>query len=217
MQVKASAEQSNMTSEPQKPVLGDTYPKPPELLHDGNLTLRRWKIADAPALHAAAEASLTELKAWMPWAKNGYTLDDAKAFITMTSPEWDAGKVYNYAVVVDNEIIGSFGLMDPVLGNTGMGMGYWLATPATGKGLATRAAGLLTRTAFDLGAELVQIWHHVDNGRSKAVPRRLGYRFLGEQLSPKVNEEGPHGFWQLDRDAGKRLDAEKPLDTEESH
>lgn len=198
------------TSEPKKPVLGDNYPKPPELLHDGELTLRRWNIADAPALHSAAAASLPELKVWMPFAKNGYTLDDAKGFLTMTSPEWDDGKAYNYAVIVDDKIVGSFGLMDPLVGNVGMGIGYWLATPATGKGLATRAAGLLTKTALDLGAELVQIWHHVDNERSKAVPRRLGYRFLGEQLSPRLNEEGLHGVWQLDRDAEeKRLDAEE--------
>ena len=107
--------------------------------------------------------------------------------------------MYNFAVIVNNEVIGSFGLMSAIVGNAGMGVGYWLATPATGKGLATRAAGLLTRTAFDLGAELVQIWHHAGNARSMAIPRRLGYRFLGVQSVPKLEEEGPLGVWQLDR------------------
>ena len=188
-----------MADNTRKIILRDKYSVPSDVLGDDQVTLRRWRIEDADALQSAAASSLPELKPWMPWAKNGYTIDDAKSFLTMTAAEWDAGKGYNWALIVDDEVVGSFGLMDPAVGDVGMGMGYWIATHVTGRGLATRAAGLLTRTAFGLGAVLVQIWHHVDNKKSRAIPERLGYKLLEEQASPKITEQGPHGIWQLDK------------------
>ncbi|KAK3180804.1 hypothetical protein K4F52_007895 [Lecanicillium sp. MT-2017a] len=182
-----------------KPVLGDRYKTPPETIQDGDITLRRWRLSDADGLLAAATASLPELQVWMPWAKDGYTMGSAEWFVKFAVESWDAGSEYNYALIVDGEPAGSFGLMDAALGDVGMCMGYWVATPVTGKGLATRAAGLLTRTALELGAEAVQICHHVDNERSKAVPRRLGYRHVGDQELPWTKFAGVQGVWQMDR------------------
>lgn len=129
----------------------------------------------------------------------------ANSFLNITTAEWDNGKEYNWALIVDGDVVGSFGLMDPIVGDVGMGMGYWLATPVTGRGRATKAAGLVTKTAFELGAEVMQIWHHVDNTRSKAIPKRLDYRFFGKQLSPRPSEQGLHEIWQMkseNREAG---------------
>ncbi|XWW96098.1 hypothetical protein V2A60_004068 [Cordyceps javanica] len=181
-----------------KPVLGGRYRVPPEQLSDGDVTLRRWHTKDAGDLLAAALPSLPELKAWMPWAANGYTLEDAETFLSLTTAEWGEGKVYNYALIVDEKIVGSFGLMNPAKGSAGMGMGYWLATPMTGRGLATKAAGLLTTAAFDCGAELVQVWHAVANVKSRAVPERLGYQYLGQYEDLQIAERGAMGLWQKD-------------------
>ncbi|OAA54646.1 acetyltransferase [Cordyceps fumosorosea ARSEF 2679] len=188
-------------STPTKPksVLAERYQVPSEQLTDGEVTLRRWHLPDAPALLAAASASLPELQRWMPWAAHGYTLDDATSFLRVAVADWDAGRGYNYAVVVDGRVLGSFGLMEPASGAVGVGMGYWLATEATGRGLATRAAGMLTRAAFECGAELVQIWHRVENARSRAIPERLEYRFVGEREDLQISERGAMGLWQKDK------------------
>lgn len=180
-------------------LLGDRYQVPPDQLSDGEVTLRRYHINDASDLFAAAEKSLPELTAWMPWAANGYTLADAESFLKTSTGEWVGKKGYNYALVINGEICGSFGLMNPVIGDAGMGMGYWLGTPWTGRGYATRAASLLTQAAFDCGAEAVQIWHDSRNGKSRAIPERLGYRYLGEYNSLEIIEKGPHGVWQIDK------------------
>lgn len=180
--------------------LKEKYNKPPEELTNGEITLRRWKIGDAAALASAASTSLSELKPWMHWAANGYNEDDARTFLALTTAEWDQGKVYNYALIVDGQVAGSFGLMDPIHGDDGVGMGYWIATPLSGRGLATKAVALLTRCGFDIGAELVQIWHLIGNTRSEAIPRRLGYQFMGTYKfddDPRINPKGWHGLWQL--------------------
>ncbi|KAJ6788730.1 hypothetical protein PWT90_03928 [Aphanocladium album] len=182
-----------------KPVPADRYKVPAEQLSDGEVTLRRWQMGDAQSLLAAAEVSLPELKAWMPWAANGYTLEDAETFLSITTADWDKGRGYDWAIVVDAEVVGSCGLMTPAKGSDGMGMGYWLATPVTGRGLATRAAALLTQAAFDCGAESVQIWHKVANGKSRAIPERLGYRFLGQYDDLQIRESGEMGLWQKDK------------------
>ncbi|KAM3494083.1 hypothetical protein MY3957_002679 [Beauveria namnaoensis] len=188
-------------STPSKPksVLAEQYKVPAEQLHDDEVTLRRWHLSDAQRLFEAAESSLPELKAWMPWAAHGYTLKDAETFLRITTADWDRGADYNYAILVNEQIIGSCGLMSPARGYVGMGMGYWLATPMTGRGLATKAAALLTRAAFDCGAELVQIWHAVGNGKSRAIPERLGYEFLGDFEDLQIAERGAMGLWQKDR------------------
>ncbi len=183
----------------QKAVLADRYSVPPEQLSDGEVTLRRWYISEAQDLYVAAAASLPELQLWMPWAADGYTLADAATFIRAAADGWDKGEAYNYAVVVEDRVVGSFGLMPPARGGAGMGMGYWLATAATGRGLATRAAALLTDAAFEAGAEMVQIWHRAENGKSRAVPQRLGYRYLGEHHDLPIAECGLMGLWQKDR------------------
>ncbi|KAH0601161.1 hypothetical protein MHUMG1_00033 [Metarhizium humberi] len=181
-----------------------TIRAPPERLVEGDLVLRRWKLSDAAELHAAASSSAVELARWMPWAADGYDLTKAHQFLDFTSKAWDNGESYDFAIIVDGRISGSFGLMTPATKapNT-LEVGYWLAKEATGRGLATRAASLLTRTAFAVGAEHVQIRHDERNHRSGAIPRRLGFKSLGLESLPAGKGGGKEVslLWQKDVDS----------------
>ncbi|EFZ03377.1 acetyltransferase (GNAT) domain protein [Metarhizium robertsii] len=181
-----------------------TIRAPPERLVEGDLVLRRWKLSDAAELHAAASGSAVELARWMPWAADGYDLTKAQQFLDFTSKAWDNGESYDFAIIVDGRISGSFGLMTPATKapNT-LEVGYWLAKEATGRGLATRAASLLTRTAFAVGAEHVQIRHDERNHRSGAIPRRLGFKSLGLESLPAGKGGGKEVsvLWQKDVDS----------------
>jgi RimJ/RimL family protein N-acetyltransferase len=81
--------------------------------------------------------------------------------------------------------------------------GYWLTPNARGRGHATRAAILLTRWLFDLGAARVFLTIVAGNEASVAVALRAGFVFEGTMRS--------HGLWQ-----GARCDvmlfAALPLD-----
>ncbi|KAJ6782707.1 hypothetical protein PWT90_07594 [Aphanocladium album] len=179
-------------------MLARKYRRPAEEIRHGDMALRRWRIGDAQHLFAAVEPSLSDLRPWMAWAANDFTVDDARHYLSRTVRQWNAGEVYDYALIVDGRIVGSFGLMKPVIGRVGMSMGYWIATSVTGRGLATRAASLLTETALGLGAELIQIRHHTDNAKSRAIPARLGYRHIGDWDELQTIERGPHSVWQMD-------------------
>src|SRR5262249_47134131 len=62
-------------------------------------------------------------------------------------------------------------------------VGYWLAAGARGRGYATRAAILLTRWLFDLGAARVVLTIVAGNGDSVAVARRAGFVYEGTMRS----------------------------------
>ncbi len=69
--------------------------------------------------------------------------------------------------------------------------GYWLAPGARGHGYATRAAILLTRWLFELGAARVFLTIVAGNEESVAVARRAGFVHEGTMRS--------HGVWQGQR------------------
>jgi RimJ/RimL family protein N-acetyltransferase len=69
--------------------------------------------------------------------------------------------------------------------------GYWLAADARGRGYATRAAILLTRWLFELGAARVFLTIVADNDSSIAVARRAGFVYEGTMHG--------HGVWQGQR------------------
>jgi ribosomal-protein-serine acetyltransferase len=55
-------------------------------------------------------------------------------------------------------------------------IGYWLAAEAVGKGLATQAARAALDYLFrELKLNRVEILCAVDNERSQAIPKRLGF------------------------------------------
>jgi RimJ/RimL family protein N-acetyltransferase len=87
----------------------------------------------------------------------------------------DGSEVIYGIVSPDGTVLGGTGLHDR-LGGGGLEIGYWLAPGATGRGLMTRVAGHLTDLAlgFD-GITRVEIHCDEANGRSAAIPRRLGF------------------------------------------
>lgn len=69
--------------------------------------------------------------------------------------------------------------------------GYWVAPSARGRGYATRAAILLTRWLFHLGAARVFLTIVAGNEESVAVARRAGFAYEGTMRA--------HGVWQGER------------------
>ncbi|MGK3203507.1 GNAT family N-acetyltransferase [Amycolatopsis sp. MEPSY49] len=153
----------------------ETYPG------DG-FTLARWTFADEPELTAAVNGSLDHLGAWLIWATGGYSAEDSAEFLQRTRKNWESGETHDFAIRVDGSIAGGIGTMAR---EGGVEIGYWLAREATGRGLMTRAARLLTEEAFRSGAGYVEIKHDELNVRSGAVPARLGFVKVREEPAEK--------------------------------
>jgi RimJ/RimL family protein N-acetyltransferase len=142
------------------------------------LVVRCWSPADAPLLAQAIEESVEHLRPWMPWIqREPLSLDARVARLRKMRGDFDLGVDHSYGIFDRGEekVLGGAGL-HPKVGEGGLEIGYWIHVAHTGKGLATEAAAALTRVAFDVHeVDRVEIHCGPDNGRSAAVPRKLGY------------------------------------------
>lgn len=173
---------------------------PPEhiTLADAGAVLRRWRWpADLDDVHRAIEDSREHLRPFMPWADQ--SVDGTAQFLAKTDEQWGAGTDYTYAIVdaTTGTVLGGCGLHTR-RGPGVLEIGYWLRADATGRGLATAAAGALTDGAMAVdGVERVEIWCDEGNADSAAIPRRLGYRLdrMEEVPAEAPGGRGRHMVW----------------------
>jgi len=167
--LNTSAEQSAAVG----PVSGPAY-----RVETTRLVIRCWEPADAPLLKAAVDASLEHLAPWMHWAADEPTTIDAKiALIRRFRGMFDLGHDFTYAIFnrEETQVLGGTGLHTR-RGSHGREIGYWVRADRLNQGIATEAAGALTRVAFEVdNLDLVEIRCDPQNARSSAIPRKLGY------------------------------------------
>lgn len=126
------------------------------------LVLRCWEPRDAPLLKAAIDASFAHLGE-MPWIDaEPQTLEQKVALLRRFRGEFDLDEDYVYGVFDRAESRG--------LGGAGL--------HHIGRGLATEAAGALTRAGFELTSpplDRIEIHCGPANPRSARVAQKLGY------------------------------------------
>ena len=143
-------------------------------LRDGELMLRPWTEADVPALVVACNDP--EIVRWIPVIPSPYTEQDALAFISGEArPELD----YSLAITREDVVVGSIGMTVDAMGYLGR-IGYWVAAPARGAGVCTRALRLLSRWALDeLDLQRLELTTDPDNVASQQVAEKVGFRREG--------------------------------------
>jgi ribosomal-protein-serine acetyltransferase len=183
---------------------------PDEVLDADGVRLRRWRRSDAAEVHRIVVASLDHLSPWMPWATADYGREQAEQYLTRCDEEWLHQRAFNYAILApDAAMVGSCGMMARI-GPGALEIGYWLRHDYTGQGIATRAAAALTREAFRIGADRVEIHHDPANERSAAIPRRLRFTEVPRPVlavcpGPSLDagpeaSDGPIVIWRRSRD-----------------
>lgn len=180
---------------------------PPELipLPCGLVLRRRSQVSDA-AYNAAVAADHRHLSTWLPWARQRPDIAETARVRARADEHWEAGESFAYAVTSAaeaDEVYGSCRLHSPIP-PAAIEIGYWVASAATGRGIATQAAAALAAAAFDrLGLDRVEIHCDEYNLRSAAVPRRLGFtldRTEQNEIETPA-ESGRNLVWTLDRQA----------------
>jgi len=140
-------------------------------LRDGELVLRPWSEDDVRALVAACNDP--EISRWIPMIPSPYTDQDALAFIRgEVRPDLD----HSFAITSGGTVVGSIGMSINSMGYRGR-VGYWVAGPARGKGVCTRALRLLSRWALEeLELERLELITDPDNVASQRVAEKVGFR-----------------------------------------
>jgi ribosomal-protein-serine acetyltransferase len=176
--------------------------RPAEILTSGQVTLRRWRPADAPVLLELVTESIEHLRRWLPWAVR-YDAGDSAGYLRQCEQDWASGAAFNYAITTGGDPLGSCSLMARI-GPGGMEIGYWVHQGNTRRGLATDAAAALTATALAMpGIDRVEIVHDEANIASAGVPRKLGFTEVDKRMSGSEErapaESGIRIVWRLTR------------------
>jgi len=147
---------------------------------DAELTLVPRTPKDGPEMYALVERHRADLRQWLTWIDATRSAGDAVRYAQFAQAQFDAQVAFDYTIRQRDAITGSIGLHAIDWGSRHAEMGYWLAPPARGSGVVTRACHALTSHAFArLGLHRLEIRCVVDNTRSRAVAERLGYVFEG--------------------------------------
>jgi len=173
------------------------------VLTDGTVTLRPWRQDDAWFMaEASADPAIHRFNGTLD--RLGYpappmSVQEAEAVIREFTSSWQAfatsatphaGAAFAIVDATTNELLGCCGLDDWSNADV-VQFGYWIGPRARGRGFASRAARLLTRWLFELGAARVVLNIVAGNDASAAVARRAGFVHESTMRS--------HGIWQGER------------------
>lgn len=135
---------------------------------------------DAAELCGVVLENLEELKRWMPWAADDYSIESAREFIKGNLSEFATTGSFGTSVVLDEKIVGIISFHHLDANNKSAHLGYWLAKSAQGRGLMTRCCRVFVDYLFDeMELNRVQINCNVENIKSRAIPERLGFQLEG--------------------------------------
>src|SRR5260221_10183174 len=139
------------------------------------LLLRPGFPEDAPALaKAIADETIARNLANVPWP---YRMRDAEAYLASPRhPGLPSCLIFEVRAEAP-ELAGACGLGRRASG--AVELGYWLAPPFWGRGLATEACTALIAMAGALGLERVESLHFLDNPASRPVLEKPRFQPTG--------------------------------------
>ncbi len=146
-------------------------------LHDSEIVLREWRLEDVDAV--AAACSDPEIPRWIPWVPVPYTREHAEVYVRQCLEAGDGRYPFAIADAASDGAVGSIDLGLNTHGYRGH-VGYWVAEPARGRGVCTRALRVLSRWALEeLELQRVELITDPANIASQRVAEKVGYRREG--------------------------------------
>lgn len=132
--------------------------------------------ADAAEIVAAVVESGETLRRYESWARAGFSISDALAYVMWWERAWEEGSAYYFAVEDPaGRLCGSCGLGQVDTEAHTSALGYWIRTSEAGKGLATAAVRALSSAAFEFaGYDILTIVAAQSNAASRRVAEKAG-------------------------------------------
>jgi RimJ/RimL family protein N-acetyltransferase len=142
-------------------------------LHGDDLLLRPPVADDVDAITAAC--SDEEMARFLPMLPSPYARSDAEWWVARCEQAWRDSEACPY-VIVDANFGELLGAIEIRLGERTIG--YWVAAPVRGRGVATRALELICSWYAERPLSLMT---HPDNVASQRVAEKAGFRRVGTQ------------------------------------
>ncbi|MFN2532377.1 MAG: GNAT family N-acetyltransferase [Pyrinomonadaceae bacterium] len=157
----------------------------PVILKTDRLMLRPIGIEDADLLWPdIADPEISRAMAWEAHTDRSQTL----AFVRNEIERRQSGRGITWAVIKDGYFAGIFSLIGLVRNHRALiynkaEIAYWLSRKYQRQGIMTEAGRAVLQFAFaDLKLHKVVVSHFSTNEASEKLIKRLGFRYVGEQL-----------------------------------
>ena len=150
--------------------------EPPDLRTE-EIVLRPWQGEDLDAI--VDELQDPEIPRWTR-IPEPYRAADGRAFLAHSARRWSDGTGASFAIVdrATDHIVGSIGVR--FLEQGGATVGYWVASAARGRGLATTALRLVSRWVIEeLSVERLELVTEPQNLASQRVAEKAGFEREG--------------------------------------
>jgi RimJ/RimL family protein N-acetyltransferase len=159
-------------------------------LTDRVVSLRQLEISDASAIATACRDP--EIPRWT-FMSEGLTVPQARAWIETAHDALQRGRSLRLAITdaVEGTFLGQVGIGDLDWNQQVGEIFYWVAAPARGRGVATRAAKLLAAWAFEvLNLARIEITVDPRNNGSQRVALAAGFTREGVLRSYQRFKDG---------------------------
>jgi ribosomal-protein-serine acetyltransferase len=150
-------------------------------LSNQELHIRPYRDTDIQGMYDTISSSITEMKAFLPWVHDHYSIEDASCWVKQMQRNWESGLQYDFVIedISRSKFLGGVGLLGVNRAEKIAFLGYWIRTDASKKGIATQAAQLAIAFAKNqLALETLLIECDIKNKSSIKVAEKLGARFF---------------------------------------
>jgi len=153
---------------------------------DKHLHLRQMQREDVNDLFTLVDNNREYLSKWLPWVDATKKPTDTASFVSSTLEARQNGSAYEYGIILDGEVVGHISLMHVTDEHTPE-IGYWISSKASGKGITTRAAQVISDFGFDvLHLEKIIIKAEPNNKASNKIAEKLGYNIETTEIDERI-------------------------------
>jgi ribosomal-protein-serine acetyltransferase len=148
-------------------------------LRDG-FELRLLEERHTKSLFEAVEREREHLRPWLPWVEATRTEEDTLSFIRSVLEQFAGNRGFAAGVWTGTRLVGTIGVHRIDWLNRRVEIGYWLGREYEGRGIMTDACrAVVTHLFHELELHRVEIRCAVENARSAAIAKRLGFALEG--------------------------------------
>jgi [ribosomal protein S5]-alanine N-acetyltransferase len=170
------------------------------------LLLRPVDVSDVELLWPdISDPEIAKQMAWSAHSDKAQTLEFLKGEVTRYQSE----KGITWAILMDGAFCGIISVIAITRAHRALTfdraeLAYWIGRKYQQRGVATEAARVVIRHAFQkLGLHKLVVSHHSGNMASQALIKRLGFRYVGTQIAEFRKDGVWYDHWlyeMLDRE-----------------
>ena len=179
----------------------------PTAVVDGTVSLHPWSADDAGAL--VRRINDAQIATYLDLVPQPYDVSDAHDWFAMTADGWRSGTNATFGIHVEgiDGVVGGIGVrfLDD-LDDGCAEIGYWVASEARGRGVATAATRAVAGWAFGAVPELarIQLRADVENVASNRVAEKAGFTREGvlraHRYNARLGRRSDFVMWSLLRE-----------------